>query len=598
MNVGVMSFIAMIPIISVFTFLVLLKWPAKRAMPVSLIITAIVAYFLWGTSESVIMAATLNGVVTTVEIMLIVFGAVLLLNTVKESGAISTIRQGFINISPDRRIQAIIIAWLFGAFIEGAAGFGTPAAIAAPLLVAIGYPAMAAVLVALIIQSTPVSFGAIGTPILVGVNGSLADQPSVINALGNMEYQAYLLKIAANVGLLHAIVGTFIPLFMVCMLTRFFGKERSFTEGLKVWKFALFAGVSFTLPYYLIAVFLGPEFPSLIGALIGMMIVIPAAKKGLFMPKENEIFDFEERSNWQLEWIGKLNEEKPKQLESNQNISLIRAWAPYVFVALLLVITRISPEIKGLLTAESVTLKVDQLFGTNIGIKTSPLYVPGTIFILVSIVTYFLHQMDKDSYKKAWKDSFKTAISAGSALIFAVPMIKIFLNTQTEELTSMPLMLAEGLAGVVGPLWPMFAPTIGALGAFIAGSNTFSNMMFSIFQFGAAQNIGLDIQAASYVVALQAIGGAAGNMICVHNVVAASATVGLIGKEGILIRRALIPMSYYVISAGAIGMAIITGGLNIWMFMYLLILVGYFLLIKFNKGKNDLPVKNKKGFIA
>jgi len=598
MNVGVMSFIAMIPIISVFTFLVLLKWPAKRAMPVSLIITAIVAYFLWGTSESVIMAATLNGVVTTVEIMLIVFGAVLLLNTVKESGAISTIRQGFINISPDRRIQAIIIAWLFGAFIEGAAGFGTPAAIAAPLLVAIGYPAMAAVLVALIIQSTPVSFGAIGTPILVGVNGSLADQPSVINALGNMEYQAYLLKIAANVGLLHAIVGTFIPLFMVCMLTRFFGKERSFTEGLKVWKFALFAGVSFTLPYYLIAVFLGPEFPSLIGALIGMMIVIPAAKKGLFMPKENEIFDFEERSNWQLEWIGKLNEEKPKQLESNRNISLIRAWAPYVFVALLLVITRISPEIKGLLTAESVTLKVDQLFGTNIGIKTSPLYVPGTIFILVSIVTYFLHQMDKDSYKKAWKDSFKTAISAGSALIFAVPMIKIFLNTQTEELTSMPLMLAEGLAGVVGPLWPMFAPTIGALGAFIAGSNTFSNMMFSIFQFGAAQNIGLDIQAASYVVALQAIGGAAGNMICVHNVVAASATVGLIGKEGILIRRALIPMSYYVISAGAIGMAIITGGLNIWMFMYLLILVGYFLLIKFNKGKNDLPVKNKKGFIA
>lgn len=598
MNLGVMSFIATLPIISVFVFLVLLKWPANRAMPVSLVLTALIAYFLWGTSEQVIMAAALNGVVTTIEIMLIVFGAVLLLNTVKESGAISTIRQGFINISPDRRIQAIIIAWLFGAFIEGAAGFGTPAAIAAPLLVAIGFPAMAAVLVALIIQSTPVSFGAIGTPILVGVNGSLADQPSVMNALGNMEYQSYLLKIAANVGLFHAIIGVFIPLFMVSMLTRFFGKERSFIEGLKVWKFALFAGISFTAPYYLIAVFLGPEFPSLIGALIGMMIVIPAAKKGLFIPKESEIFDFEDRSNWQSEWFGKLNDEQPKQLENNRNISLIKAWAPYVFVALLLVITRISPEIKGMLTTENVTFKVNQLFGTNIGISTSPLYVPGTIFILISVVTYFLHKMDKSSYQKAWKDSFKTAISAGSALIFAVPMIKIFLNTQTDELTSMPLMLAEGLAEIVGPLWPMFAPTIGALGAFIAGSNTFSNMMFSIFQFGAAQNIGLDVNAASYVVALQAIGGAAGNMICVHNVVAASATVGLIGKEGILIRRALIPMSYYVIAAGTIGMAIITGGVNIWVFAYALVLAGYFILIKYNKGKEAVPVKNKKGIIA
>jgi lactate permease len=592
MSLGVLSFIAMIPIVSVFIFLVLLQWPAKRAMPVALMITALTAYFLWGTDKNVIAASVLNGMITSFEILLIVFGAVLLLNTLKESGAVATIRKGFITISPDRRIQTIIIAWLFGSFIEGASGWGTPAAITAPLLVAIGFPAMAAVLVALIMQSTPVSYGAIGTPILVGVNGSLANQPSVLNALGDWEYQSYLLKITANVGLLHAIVGFLIPLFMVSMLTRFFGKERSFRKGLQVWKFALFAGVSFTVPYYIIAAFLGPEFPSLIGALIGMIIVIPAAKKGMFMPKESEIFDFEERKNWEAEWIGNLNKEQPKEMIKGKELSLIKAWSPYIFVAILLVLTRVSPQVKEMLTSKYVTLSIEGFFGTNIGYKLSPLYVPGTIFIFVSILTFFFHKMNWSSYQKAWSNSLKTVVSAGSALIFAVPMIKIFLNTQTEELTSMPLVLAESLANVVGPLWPFFAPSIGALGAFIAGSNTFSNMMFSIFQFGAAQNIGLDVTATSYVVALQAIGGAAGNMICVHNVVAASATVGLIGKEGILIRRALIPMSYYVFAGGAIGMAIISGGLNVWIFIYLLILIGYFTIMYYNKG--NLPVRVKK----
>lgn len=592
MSLGVLSFIAMIPIVSVFIFLVLLQWPAKRAMPVALMITALTAYFLWGTDKNVIAASVLNGMITSFEILLIVFGAVLLLNTLKESGAVATIRKGFITISPDRRIQTIIIAWLFGSFIEGASGWGTPAAITGPLLVAIGFPAMAAVLVALIMQSTPVSYGAIGTPILVGVNGSLANQPSVLNALGDWEYQSYLLKITANVGLLHAIVGFLIPLFMVSMLTRFFGKERSFRKGLQVWKFALFAGVSFTVPYYIIAAFLGPEFPSLIGALIGMIIVIPAAKKGMFMPKESEIFDFEERKNWEAEWIGNLNKEQPKEMIKGKELSLIKAWSPYIFVAILLVLTRVSPQVKEMLTSKYVTLSIEGFFGTNIGYKLSPLYVPGTIFIFVSILTFFFHKMNWSSYQKAWSNSLKTVVSAGSALIFAVPMIKIFLNTQTEELTSMPLVLAESLANVVGPLWPFFAPSIGALGAFIAGSNTFSNMMFSIFQFGAAQNIGLDVTATSYVVALQAIGGAAGNMICVHNVVAASATVGLIGKEGILIRRALIPMSYYVLAGGAIGMAIISGGLNVWIFIYLLILIGYFTIMYYNKG--NLPVRVKK----
>ena len=116
----------------------------------------------------------------------------------------------------------------------------------------------------------------------------------------------------------------------------------------------------------------------------------------------------------------------------------------------------------------------------------------------------------------------------------------------------MPIALADGVAALVGGAWPIFAPFIGGMGAFVAGSNTVSNMMFSLFQFGMGQRIGAD---PTWIVALQAVGGAAGNMICVHNVVAASAVAGLIGREGAVIRTTLLPFVYYALFAGSIGYA-------------------------------------------
>src|SRR5699024_10345251 len=110
----------------------------------------------------------------TFDILWIIFGAILLLNLLKHSGGIGLIRQSFADISPDRRVQVVIIAWLFGSFLEGAAGFGTPAAIVAPLLLALGYPALASVMIGLMVQSTAVTFGALGVPILIGVQNGLA----------------------------------------------------------------------------------------------------------------------------------------------------------------------------------------------------------------------------------------------------------------------------------------------------------------------------------------------------------------------------------------------------------------------------------------
>jgi lactate permease len=149
-----------------------------------------------------------------------------------------------------------------------------------------------------------------------------------------------------------------------------------------------------------------------------------------------------------------------------------------------------------------------------------------------------------------------TGARASVALVFTVPMVQVFIHSGGggRGLESMPLVLAGGVASVAGSAWPLFAPLIGGLGAFVAGSNTVSNMMFSLFQFEVGGRIGVD---PLWVVALQAIGGAAGNMICVHNVVAASAVVGLLGREGSVIRLTLLPFLYYAIFPGALGYAIV-----------------------------------------
>ena len=561
----ILSLLALTPILVVFMFLVVLRWPAKKAMPLAYVFTVVIAILVWKTPFNQVGAATIHGIVTAVNLLFIVFGAILLLNTLKACGDIHAIRQGFVDISPDRRIQVIIIAWLFGSFIEGAAGFGTPAAIAAPLLVAIGFPAMSAVVVALIIQSTPVSFGAVGTPILVGVNTGLSEQPQVMALLSQsgISYDSYLHQIGATVSLFHGIIGTFIPLIMVSVMTRFFGENRSFREGLEIWKFAIFAGLSFTIPYVLLGRFLGPEFPSLLGSLIGLVIVVTATKFGFLQPKTTWDFPSEER--WEDEWRGELRVDSHDIASRVSRGHFLKAWSPYLIVAVLLVLTRTVPMIKGWVTSTAVTFQWADIFGSGITTKTQPLYLPGFLFLVTVIASYGIFRMKMPQIRQSWKESFHTLLGAASALLFAVPMVQVFLNSQSGALEQMPQVLAQGVSALFGNLWPLIAPTIGALGAFIAGSNTISNMMFSLFQFEMAQNIG----ASEYiVVSLQAVGGAAGNMICVHNVVAASATVGLLGKEGSVIRKTLIPMTWYVLFAGGLGLVFLNGiGLNIGTFV-------------------------------
>jgi len=562
-NLLTLSLLALAPLLAVGVLLVGFRWPAKYAMPVGYAIVVALALWVWGLRPIQIAAASAEGLVIAAGLLYIIFGALLLLSTLTASGAMQTIRAAFTQISPDRRVQAIIIGWLFGTFIEGASGFGTPAAVAAPLMLALGFPAMAAVMVGLIIQSTPVSFGAVGTPVLVGIFGGLTGSPAVEEHLAilGMTMPEYLAYVSVRIAILHAAAGTLIPLFLVCMLTGFFGRRRSFAEGLGVWKFALFSAFAMTVPYVTVAVILGPEFPSLLGGLIGLAVVVLAAQRGFLLPQTS--WDFGPRAEWEREWMGNVDPADELAI-ARPAMGIGRAWAPYLLVAVILVLTRI-PQLPLQEFLTGVTLRWQNIFGTSINASLQPLYLPGSMFLLVVGATYLLHGMKLPQIRESWRVAGSQLAGAGVALMFALPLVRVFINSgptlNASGLQSMPITLAEGAASMAGTSWPFFAPWIGALGAFIAGSNTVSNLTFGLFQFATAQSIGAT---PAVVVAAQAVGGAAGNMITVHNVVAAAATVGLLGQEGPLLRKTIIPMLYYCLLTGSLAYIWIHGvGFNL-----------------------------------
>lgn len=550
MSTGLLALLASLPVFLIFILMAILRQPATRAMPMAYLLTLGLAVFVWNTHWNWIMAASLNGLMIAFKIALIVFGALTLLFTLRASGAIAVINNYFTQISPDKRVQAIIITWFFGSFLEGASGFGTPAAIAAPLLLSLGFPALAAVMVALITNSTAVSFGAVGTPTIIGVGATL-NLPEVDGHLqqAGMAYSEFVHQIGVWSAIQHALPGLFVPVIMIAMLTRFFGKNKSFREGLAIFPFALFAGLSFLVPYVLVAIFFGPEFPSVIGGLAGLMIVVPAARKGFLVPAEK--WEFPPREQWDKQWVGNIDMDTSDT--TSEKMPLWKAWLPYGLIGLLLVLTRVRtlPLNQWL---QSIKLEWADVLGSEVVIDFDPLYNPGIIpFMLVSLFAAFLYGMKRKKVAIAWGESVQRIKAPAIALAFAVPMVRLMMQSgnNPQDIASMPVAMAEYVSGIVSGAWPLVSPFIGALGSFIAGSNAVSNMLFSYFQYAVAEQTGLS---RIIIVSLQNVGGSIGNMIAVHNIIAACATVGLAGVEGWLLKRNLIPVLIMASLAGIMGL--------------------------------------------
>lgn len=538
--------LASLPIIITVIMMVFLNISAKIAMPTAWVISLIFAYFFWDMQIKWLLGSSLSGFLNAFNIMIIIFGAVMLMNVLKNSGAIHAIKHTFVSISPDRRVQAIIITFLFGAFIEGAAGFGTPAALAAPLMAGLGFSPMTSVILALIANSTPVSFGAVGTPIIGGVS-SVLGSPEIASSIegSGLSHAEFLHQIGIWTAIPHAMIGVFVPLLVALMLMKLSGRTIKAKEIADIAPFAFFAGLSFTIPYLLIAIFIGPELPSLFAGLIAVSIVIPVIKAGKLKPKE--IWDFQSnKKNTNTKDIS-------ASINSHSVPKPFIAWLPYILVSLVLLVTRVIVPLKTFLTRDALSLKWDNILGTSLNYRLHYAYLPGTIaFLLVSVLSFFLFKMEIKTALKTTGGSIKQLIPSAITLCSAVALVQVMLNSSNNNsgIPGMMFIISDAAANAFSGMWTLMAPFIGVLGAFMSGSNTVSNILFSGFQYGVAERLGIS---RVIVVGLQVTGGAAGNMICVHNVVAACTTVGIYGREGYIIKKNIIPALAYALIAGIIG---------------------------------------------
>lgn len=522
-----MILIALSAVILPLVLLGILNMPATKGMSISAIIVLIEGYFIWKMPAKVLLASIFQSVHKALPIIWILFGALMMLNMLQHTGAIDRINSGFHSLSADMRLQVILVAFLFGGLIEGVSGFGTPAMVTAPLMIALGFSPMAAVTLALVADSTPASFGAVGTPLTVGLS-NVSEKGSFLNAIGQQVTQLDLFS------------GVFMPLILIFMLTFLFGKndQNKFKDWLILVPWTLFIGIIYSLSALLVAFTLSYEFVSILAPFITIIIAIISIKFKFLLPK----------SIFQNPWSTSTKEIKA----SKNSMSLLTAWLPYIFVILLLLATRTIMPLKNFLVT-NVNLSWKNILGfSQINSDWEFLYSPGTLLTLAVLFGLLIQVKSLKSFLPTAKKVIFSMKSTAIALIVTLIMVQIFTNSELNlaKLPSMPVFIAKVISKYLSSIWIIIAPFLGQLGSFVTGSTTVSTLTFGQIQADIATNAGVQKE---LVLAAQLIGAAAGNMICVHNIVSVSSVVGLSGQEGNILRKTVLPALTYGLLVGIVG---------------------------------------------
>lgn len=516
MSLTARAALTVLPIVILFIIMLVLRWSAARAGVIGLFVTILVAWLGFGYGSDVYndmgMLGALGGafaeaVFTAGSILWIIFPALCIHHFQVHTGSIDAVKARTASLSEDPRIIALLIFWFFALFGEGLAGFGTPVALTAPFLVAIGFRPVDSVAVALMGHSVGSSFGAVGTPIL----------PQIAST----GFEGH--QLARATGFYHSILGWVMLFIPMVMLDRAVENRRITKDRLWIW--TALAALLFLLPFFFISRWIGPELPTLGGALFGGL--------GFVM-----ILRFARR-----------NHGSPKEVLSTENISghpksLLRLTAPYWAPVSLILLTRLIPPVKELLGSlawEWVLL--DTFRG-----RVEPFYHPGTMLSLGLIAGAAFQQAKPPEIRAAAVETFLRLQPVLIALIAMLSLSQIMVHA------GMIADLSAWAAQTAGWLWPLLCPLVGVLGTFVTGSATASNILFTDFQKSVAENLGLPVLT---MVGAQGFGAAVGNIICPHNIIAGSATVGLAGKEGSILGKTMVGCLIYSTLGGlmALGLA-------------------------------------------
>ncbi|WP_386685774.1 L-lactate permease [Lonepinella sp. MS14437] len=513
--------------LSIFPIVLLIYLMVKRnpvpsyiALPIVAVLVYLIKVFYFDADLVLVNANVVSGYLSTLVPITVIFGAILFHRTLEDSGAINTLRKWLANINPNPIAQLMIIAWAFAFMLEGASGWGTPPAIAAPILIGLGFKPFRVACLALAMNSVPVSFGAVGTPTWFGL--------SPLNLPAEQ-----ILEIGGMTALMHSVAALVIPIIALLFVVEWKDVKRNIV-------FVYISILSCVVPYVLLAQF-NYEFPSLVGGAIGLLISITVANFG----------------------IGLAKTEGAEQAATVTKAEVFKALSPTLLLITLLIITRLpqlpfnamiqdkTPWINaswGYLGDFAITkglvFSLSNIFGTGVSDNYRLLYVPALIpFGVVSLLTFFIYRLSVKSVHQIAMRSIKQGIRPFWAMFGALVMVKLM--TMGGD-NSMVKIIGTGFASVAGESWTYFSAYLGAIGAFFSGSNTVSNLTFGGVQISTAELAGLNV---SLILALQSVGGAMGNMICVNNIIAVSTIVNLQNQEGEILKKTAIPMLIYGVIA-------------------------------------------------
>ena len=484
--------LALLPILLFIALLVGLRWSAASAGLVSACAGGTVAVWAFGYPATLpnLLGPFMEAGFTTATIVWIIFPALAIYEYQERTGATARIGQWLSSTSASPQIVALLLAWFFAMFLEGAAGFGTPVALTAPMLVALGFPPLKALVLALLGHAAGVSFGAVGTPIVPLLEAAPVD----------------VRMLSAMILLLHAALAWWLALLIFRLAAP---QEKCAAPS--SWIVVPAATLLFFLPAAVLAWFAGPELPTLAGALIGGLLFVALVK-------------------WK--WPSSEHAAAPAKRE------MLRAGLPYLLVLLFILGTRIVSPISEVLQQATLGWSFAGEFSGSIAL----LYHPGTILLLVLWVSAAFSRSDRGALVSSLRGA------AGRLPPVALALVSVLLLARLMVHSGMIDTLALAAAGPLGSAWPLAVPLVGALGSFVTGSATASNIIFADFQTATARAIGLSPLLA---LAGQGFGAAIGNIIAPHNIVAGAATVGLIGREGDILKRTLpVCLIYATIGGG------------------------------------------------
>jgi lactate permease len=493
---------ALSPIFLLVLALLVIRKPLIQAAPAVYIWTILIAFFFWRLTPDIMLAAALKGLFISFEVIVIVLGAVWFVTFLKKTKVIKAIEAQLSEFSPDRRLQAIVITWIFGGFIEGSAGFGTPAAIVAPLMVAIGFPALLTVTLALVANSTSVTFGAVGTPILIGMAGLQTEGVGVT---------------AASINLL---AGIFVPVMLLALVVRSRSDNRmsSFLECLP---WTIWAGAAFTVPYAVLAHF-GNEFPSLIGGAVGLILISVTIRAGFLIP----------RRCWRFE-----SDEGLKSSLSEQK-GVAAAVYPYLLMLAIL--------FAGRYLFASLTFEFSLPGDVSHFMRA---FNPGFAFITSLLLLSFINASSRSYLLPSFVVALKTLVTPLVSIFFISALVQTMLLSSSNP-AAQAGMLETIAVSFKTPYLIWLSATIGAFGAFLAGSATVSNLLFGPLQQQIAFELGLSTTS---ILALQLVGAGIGNMVAIPNILAVQATAGLKEKEGLILLKTIGPCIAYLLIATVLG---------------------------------------------